>query len=342
MFERGVGAHPLARLPVIVACEPEDGVAFSTLMNTSASGLPRVTIVFTGGTISMRFDPAAGGVVPSLSGEQILAQAPGLGRLAEVTITDFARLPGPHITPSQMLELSREVAKRLGDERVDGVVVTHGTDTLEETAYLLDLVLQSDKPVVLVGAMRNSSEPGWDGPANLRSAVRVAAEPAARGLGALVVMNDQVFAASEATKTQTESMSAFQSRDFGPLGIVDRDRVIVSRRPVAREHIPATRLDERVEIVKLSAGSDGRLIRHALEDGVGGLVIEALGRGNVPVTSLSEVQRALRADIPVVLCSRCPRGRVLDTYAYEGAANSSNARERSSAAFCPVTRRGSN
>ena len=280
---------------------------------------PRVAIVFTGGTISMRLDPTAGGAVPMLSGEEILAQVPGLEQIAQVVTTDFARLPGPHITPSRMLELSRVIASQLADERANGVVVTHGTDTLEETAYLLDLVLPSDQPVVLVGAMRTSSELGWDGPANLRSAVRVAVEPVVRGLGVLVVMNNQLLAASEATKTDAESLETFQSRDFGPLGIVDQDRVIVSRRRAAREHIPAARLDQRVEIVKLSAGSDGRLVRRSIEDGARGLIIEGLGRGNVPVTALDEVERAIQSGIPVVITSRCPRGRVLDTYAYEGA-----------------------
>jgi L-asparaginase len=280
---------------------------------------PRASIIFTGGTISMRLDPAAGGAVPMLSGEEIVAQVPGLDQIAEVAAMDFARLPGPHITPGRMLELSRVVASQLADERVNGLVVTHGTDTLEETAYLLDLVLPSDQPVVLVGAMRNSSELGWDGPANLRSAVRVAVDPGVRGLGVLVVMNDQVLAASEATKTHAESLETFQSRDFGPLGIVDKDRVIMSRQRAAREHIPATRLDERVELVKLSAGSDGRSIRHAIEDGARALVIEGLGRGNVPITALGEVERAIQSGIPVVITSRCPRGRVLDSYAYEGA-----------------------
>jgi L-asparaginase len=211
------------------------------------------------------------------------------------------------------------IASQLAAERVHGVVVTHGTDTLEETAYLLDLVLAPEQPVVLVGAMRHSSELGWDGSANLFSAVRVAADPAVRGLGVLVVMNDQLLAASEATKTHTESLETFQSRDFGPLGIVDKDRVIVLRQLAAREHIPATRLEERVEIVKLSAGSDGRLIRHCVDDGARGLIIEGLGRGNVPITALGEVERAILSGIPVVITSRCPRGRVLDTYAYEGA-----------------------
>lgn len=280
---------------------------------------PRIAVIFTGGTISMRFDPAAGGPVPMLSGDEILAQAPGLERVAELITIDFGRYAGPQMVPEQMLALARQVEAQLADPAVDGVVITHGTDTLEETAYLLDLVLAAEKPVVLVGAMRNSSEPGWDGPPNLLSAIRVAADPITRGLGVLVVMNDQLVPGSEVVKTHTESVDTFQSRDFGPLGFVDKDRIVVMRQRVRRERILATQLEERVEIVKLSAGSNGRLIHHALSDGLRGLVIEGMGRGNVPITAIAEVERAVLSGIPVILTTRCPRGRVLDTYAYTGA-----------------------
>ncbi len=282
------------------------------------SNTPRVTIIFTGGTISMAFDPVAGGPVPTLSGAEIIARVPGLDRYARVESIDFARLPGPHMTPARMFELARHVETQLARADVDGVVVTHGTDTLEETAYLLELLLASPKPVVLVGAMRNSSELGWDGPANLRSAVRVAAEPRARGLGVIVVMNDQLLAAAEAIKTHVEALETFQSRDFGPLGFVDKDRLVLTHRSVMREHIPTTRLEERVEIVKLSAGSDGALLRPAVQSGLRGLVVEGLGRGNVPVTAIAAVEEVVESGLPVVITSRCPRGRVLDTYAYEG------------------------
>lgn len=267
----------------------------------------------------MRVDPAAGGPVPALSGREILALVPGLDAIAALRPIDFARLPGPHMTPARMFELAGCVSEQAADPQVSGIVITHGTDTLEETACLLDLMVNTPKPVVLVGAMKNSSEPGWDGPPNLHSAIRVAADDAARGLGVLVVMSEKILAGGEVTKTNTEAADTFQSRDFGPLGIVDKDRILIARAPAAREHIPAARLEERVEIVKLSAGSDGRLIRHALADGLQGLVIEGLGRGNVPITALAEVERAIRSGIPVVITSRCPRGRVLDTYAYEGA-----------------------
>jgi len=147
----------------------------------------------------------------------------------------------------------------------------------------------------------------------------VAVDPQARGLGVIVAMNDQLIAAAEATKTHTESTDTFQSRDFGPLGIVDKDRVIVTRHPVGRERIVTDRIEERVDVIKMVAGADGRFIDFAIGDGARGLVIEGLGRGHVTVAALPAIERAIDAGLPVVITSRCPRGRVLDTYAYEGA-----------------------
>lgn len=280
---------------------------------------PRLATFFTGGTISMRIDPATGGAIPMLSGEEIIAQVPGLNDLAEFELINFDRLPGPHWTPQRMLELARAVEQTLRDEAIVGAVVTHGTDTLEETAYFLDLLLGAGKPVVFIGAMRTSSELSWDGPENLAAAVRVAIDPAARSLGVVVAMNSQIISAAEATKTHTESTDTFQSRDFGALGFVDKDRVIVMRHPYEREHIAAEKVESRVEIIKMFAGAGGRFIDFAVGDGAHGLVIEGLGRGNVTIPAMAAVQRAIDAGLPVVITSRCPRGRVLDTYAYEGA-----------------------
>jgi L-asparaginase len=279
---------------------------------------PRIATFFTGGTISMRIDPATGGAIPALSGEEIIAQVPGLDQIANFDLVNFARWPGPHVTPPRMIDLARAVKEKLADEKITGAVVTHGTDTLEETAYLLDLIINDEKPIVFVGAMRNSSELSWDGPENLRSAVRVAIDPQSRGLGVIVAMNNQLIAASEATKTHTESTDTFQSRDFGPLGFVDKDRVIVMRRPFQREHISTDRIEERVDLIKMFAGADDRFIDFAIDDGARGLVIEGLGRGNVTVAALPAIERAIGKGIPVVVSSRCPRGRVLDTYGYEG------------------------
>ncbi len=267
----------------------------------------------------MSIDPTMGGAAPALSGEEIVARVEGLSEVAEFDIINFARLPGPHITPAIMLELAQMVAAELSKPNIDGVVITHGTDTLEETAYFLDLVLHSDKPVVFVGAMRNSSELSWDGPANLMAAVRVAAAAEARGLGVVVAMSEKIIAANEVTKTHTESVDTFQSRDYGALGLIDKDRILIARRPTEREHIAVTVVEERVETIKAVSGSDGKFVDFAVQQGVRGIVLEGFGRGNVPPAYLPAIARAVQAGIPVVITSRCPRGRVLDTYAYDGA-----------------------
>lgn len=266
----------------------------------------------------MQADAVVGAAIPVMSGEQILNNIPTLGDYADFEITNFAKIPGPHMTPALMLELAEEVRKALAKPDICGVVITHGTDTLEETAYCLDLLIYSPKPVALVGAMRTSSEPGWDGPPNLIAAVRTVTCEAARELGVLVVFNDEINAASEVTKLHTEAINTFQSPDFGLLGIVDKDRVLILRRPAFREHIVTTGFDTHVDIIKMAAGVDDRLIRYAVDSGAHGLVIEALGRGNIPSTALPGIAYATKKGLPVVIVSRCLRGRVLDTYGYSG------------------------
>ncbi len=282
------------------------------------SKIPHVQLIFTGGTISMEVDQVVGAAVPVRSGEQILASAPGLDRFASFGINNFAKLPGPHMTPPLMRELAAMVGELLEDDATSGAVITHGTDTLEETAYFLDLVHSSPKPVAFVGAMRNASELGWDGPPNLIAAVRAVTDPATRDLGVLIVMNDVILAASEATKTHTESVDTFQSPDFGPIGIVDKDCVMVTRRPTARMQIATSGTLPDVALVKMAAGMDGRMIRAAASTGAAGLVIEALGRGNVPPEAIPAIREVITAGLPVVIASRCLRGRVLDTYGYPG------------------------
>ena len=199
------------------------------------------------------------------------------------------------------------------------MVITHGTDTLDETAYFLDLVLQSVKPVVFVGAMRNSSELSWDGPANLIAAVRVATTVEARGLGVLVAMSEEIIAAREVIKTHTESVDTFQSRDYGPIGLIDKDRIIIARRTTDQEYIQTDNIEMAVETMKMVSGGDGKFIDYAIAQGVRGLVLEAFGRGNVPPGYMGAIDRAAKTGIPMVLTSRCSRGRTLDAYAYEGA-----------------------
>lgn len=275
----------------------------------------------------MRVDPATGAAVPSLGGQEILAQVPELSSIAEIASEDVSRLPGPHVSPAQMWELARRAAVWLERPDIDGLVITHGTDTLEETAYLLHLLLTSEKPVAILGAMRTVSDASWDGPSNLIAAVRVAASPAARGRGTMVVMNEQVLAAAEAIKMHTEAAGSFTAPEFGPEGIVDRTRVVFRRprpeRPTwraadAEPGLRAAAIDTRVDLIQAATGMDDTFIRAAVAKGARGLVIVAFGRGNVPPQIMPAIRDAVAAGVIVAIVSRCVTGRVSPRYGYEG------------------------
>lgn len=278
---------------------------------------PRVCLITTGGTISMRVDEEAGGAVPRLSGREILATVPGMDRVATVEVREFGRFPGPHMTPERMWQL-RTVIQEAVEGGAEGVVVTHGTDTLEEAAYLLDRSLPAAVPVTLTGAMRNASELGWDGPANLLAATQVAVSPEARGRGAMVVMDERIVQGAEVVKTHTEEAGTFRSPNWGPLGIVDKGRVLFYRESRRKPTLAPDTLAGPVDVVKIVAGSDARLVDASRESGAAGIVLEALGRGNVPPAVVPGIHRWVEAGKPVVVASRSFRGRVLDTYAYPG------------------------
>jgi L-asparaginase len=279
-----------------------------------------IVLVFTGGTISMRHDPAAGGAVPTLTGHEIVALAPGIDRLAQLDVDDWGAFPGPHMTPDRMWALRGRILEHLARPDVDGIVVTHGTDSLEETAYLLARSVASDKPVVFTGAMRTSSDLGWDGPGNLGAAVRVAASDEARGQGVLVVMSDRVFTALDVTKAHTYMVDAFDSPGLGPIAVLDDGRVVFRRSiPAPPPILNATTLAQPVDIVYSFAGSDSRLLDASREQGRGrGIVVAGMGRGNVPVAMLDGIDRWIGDGKPVVITSRAGRGRVGHTYGYAG------------------------
>jgi L-asparaginase len=279
--------------------------------------LPRLVLFATGGTISMRQDAERGGAVPQLSGEEILAAVPGWTAHARIEVREFGRYPGPHMTLERMWELRGSILRAF-DEGADGVVITHGTDTIEESAYLLDRSISSDLPVVITGAMRSSSELSWDGPANLMAAIQVAAAPAAGGRGTMVVMDERIVQGAEVVKTHTEEFGTFQSPNWGPLGIVDRGSVLFYRESRRKPNLAPERPAMPVDLIKVVAGADARLVEASLESGAAGVVLEALGRGNVPPAVVPGVRRWAAAGKPVVVTSRSMRGRVLDTYAYEG------------------------
>lgn len=265
----------------------------------------------------MKIDPVSAAAIPALSGRDIVAQVPGLRRAARLTLEEYARLPGPHVTPQWMWELKRRVDAHLADPKIDGLVITHGTDTIEETAFLIDLTTETPKPVVFCGAMRTLGEAGSDGPSNLLLAVQTAANKNARGHGVLIAIGEQVLAASEAVKTHTQSLGAFRS-DIGPVAILDRDGVRFVRAAVRRRFVRTTSIDPGVDLHIMVTGTDDGLLRGSLQRGIHGLVIEGTGAGNVPPLALPAIQDALAAKIPVVITSRCGSGSVAPLYGYVG------------------------
>lgn len=288
-------------------------------MNSEKPLKPRIAIIFTGGTIAMKLDEAFGGVVPALSASDILDAVPGVRDLADVEVYEFGRFPGPHMTPEKMCELSKVVRQYADRSDITGIVVTHGTDTLEETAYFLDCAINSEKPIVVVGAMRNSSEPDWDGPKNLRDGIIIASHKGFKNFGAMICLAGTINAASEASKTDTNELNTFESFDFGPLGRITSNNVIVYRHPLHRETFHIENLPKYIPLFKCYAGMGGELIRHAVELGADGIVVEAFGVGNVPPPVYYELTAAVKKGVPVVLASRCPVGRTEHIYAYEGA-----------------------
>ena len=279
---------------------------------------PKVCIIFTGGTISMTVDEEIGAAIPTLSGEQIMSMATNVKDVAEFEIKDFDEIPGPHMTPEKLLHLKDNVLELLNREDICGVVITHGTDSLEESAYFLDLVINHEKPVVVTGAMRSSSELGYDGSNNLSSAVCVAISDNAKNKGVLVVLNNEVLLASEATKTDTMALNTFQSPAKGSLGIVDNNELLLYKNVAHRTFIDTDKVENKVALFKSGIGMDDTFINHAVDMGYKGIVIEAMGRGNIPPQMYEGVKYARENGVVVVITSRCSTGRVHDSYGYLG------------------------
>lgn len=278
----------------------------------------KVVVFTTGGTIAMRYDPEIGGTVPAVSGPELIQAVPPLADVCPVEVREFSNIPSPHITPKIMHDLARQVEKALAEPGVLGAVITHGTDTLEETAYFLDLYVNGDKPVCVTAAMRSAAEISPDGPKNILCAVRCAASPEARGKGVFAVMNEEIHAAREVTKTHSANPKTFASPFWGPLGYVDADRVIFRRDPVGLQKIRPEAIVDDVHLIKLAAGTDDFLLNCLVDKKAKGIVVEGYGRGNVSPGAFKGMKRAVDNGIPVVLATRCLGGRVLDIYAYEG------------------------
>ena len=280
--------------------------------------MKKIAVIFNGGTISMKVDERIKAAVPSLTGEEIMSMVTGIEEYAEIESYSFSSMPSPHMTFEMMLKLSEFSKELLNREDIDGVVITHGTDTLEETAYLLDLTINSDKPVVITGAMRSGSELGYDGPSNLAASICTAISEDAKGRGVLVCFNGELNSASEVIKANSMALNAFRTPNFGPIGIVDNNKVMFYREAKKSEKYEVKEINKDVAVIKCVADMDSTLIDFVVEKGFGGIVIEALGRGNVPPKMVEGIKSALNKEIPVVIVSRCFEGRVHESYGYEG------------------------
>jgi L-asparaginase len=275
--------------------------------------LPSVVVLATGGTIASRQNLMQGTALPSLTGDQLVDAVPALKKIARVRTEQIASVGSRDMTPAIWLKLAARANELLAQPDVAGVVVTHGTDTLEETAYFLDLTIKGEKPLVMVASQRPASDADSDGPRNLLDAVRVAVSPEAAGKGVLVVLNGQINAARDVTKTHTSQVETFRSLEFGELGIVDAETVRFYRAPLRRQTIPVNPQTPlgRVEIVYNYAGADGRLIRALIKDSdLAGIVVAGLGLGNVTAGMAEAIAEARAKGVPVVIGTRVLSGRV--------------------------------
>jgi len=279
-----------------------------------AAELPLVWVVSTGGTIAEKIDPATGAAVPAVSGDDLLRAVPGLGKVARIKVFELCNIDSSHMTPEIWKDLSLKVNKLATDPGVKGVVVTHGTDTMAEGAFFLELTVTSRKPVVFVGAMRNASDLSPDGPANIMNAVLQVCSDAAANWGVTVTLNNYVNSAWHVKKTESTNLQTFVSGPHGYLGYILMGKVLRynDQNRILKFPIP----EKLPKVVPLTtfAGDDGSLIRHAIADGAKGLVIEAVGSGNVNPKVTAAIQDALTKKIPVIITTRVEWGGVAPAY----------------------------
>ena len=270
----------------------------------------RLSVITTGGTIST--STGADGVArPARSGADLTS---GL----DVDVVDLMAVDSSELTTADWDKISAAVRAAI-DDGAQGVVVLHGTDTMEESAYLADLLLASDKPVVFTGAQRAADEPDADGPRNIADSIRLAAAPAARGLGAMICFEQEFHAARDVAKTHTSRTDTFMSWEHGKLGEIDAGAICLHRRPALRRAYAPSAIEPNVTLIRLAMGMDGGYLNYAADHGSKAIVLEGFGRGNTPPSVTKAVADVIKRGIPVIICSRCPRGRVLPVYGNGGA-----------------------
>jgi len=283
---------------------------------------PVVWIVGTGGTIASKYDPKLGGHVAAASAEELVATVPGLTDIAQIRAREHSRVNSAVIDTPTVFALRDTLRDVLRDDAVAGAVVTHGTATLEETAYLLDLTLGTDKPVVVTGAQRDFDDRDADGPRNILYATMIAADPAAAGRGVMVCVGGQIHAARDVVKADTLSLDAFTSRDGGKIGMCSKQGIVWFARPERRLHLEVDHVKENVHLIVNTQGANDLLLRACIERRVDGIVVDGVGAGNMNLPFYHGVCDALAAGIPLVVSSRHLAGPPYPSKGYLGSLRS--------------------
>ncbi|HFV7640729.1 TPA: asparaginase [Staphylococcus aureus] len=278
--------------------------------------MKHLLVIHTGGTISMSQDQSNKVVTNDIN--PISLHQDVINQYAQIDELNPFNVPSPHMTIQHVKQLKDIILEAVTNKYYDGFVITHGTDTLEETAFLLDLILGIEQPVVITGAMRSSNEIGSDGLYNYISAIRVASDEKARHKGVMVVFNDEIHTARIVTKTHTSNTNTFQSPNHGPLGVLTKDRVQFHHMPYRQQALENVNEKLNVPLVKAYMGLPGDIFSFYSREGIDGMVIEALGQGNIPPSALEGIQQLVSLNIPIVLVSRSFNGIVSPTYAYDG------------------------
>ncbi|HDC9661115.1 TPA: asparaginase [Staphylococcus aureus] len=278
--------------------------------------MKHLLVIHTGGTISMSQDQS--NKVVTNDTNPISMHQDVINQYAQIDELNPFNVPSPHMTIQHVKQLKDIILEAVTNKYYDGFVITHGTDTLEETAFLLDLILGVEQPVVITGAMRSSNEIGSDGLYNYISAIRVASDEKARHKGVMVVFNDEIHTARNVTKTHTSNTNTFQSPNHGPLGVLTKDRVQFHHMPYRQQALENVNDKLNVPLVKAYMGMPGDIFSFYSREGIDGMVIEALGQGNIPPSALEGIQQLVSLNIPIVLVSRSFNGIVSPTYAYDG------------------------
>ncbi|AGO29768.1 TPA: asparaginase [Staphylococcus aureus] len=278
--------------------------------------MKHLLVIHTGGTISMSQDQSNKVVTNDIN--PISMHQDVINQYAQIDELNPFNVPSPHMTIQHVKQLKDIILEAVSNKYYDGFVITHGTDTLEETAFLLDLILGIEQPVVITGAMRSSNEIGSDGLYNYISAIRVASDEKARHKGVMVVFNDEIHTARNVTKTHTSNTNTFQSPNHGPLGVLTKDRVQFHHMPYRQQALENVNDKLNVPLVKAYMGMPGDIFSFYSREGIDGMVIEALGQGNIPPSALDGIQQLVSLNIPIVLVSRSFNGIVSPTYAYDG------------------------